>query len=123
MKYFYEHGERSKDSDPINLQVKSYPKAADQLTRPNPGDFTDSVTYGEALRKHSESVRARKIEATQGCLSQEVRLNGINSGTPTTCPVEGCEVTANRGALRLDNQEVCLTPLVEAEPKYPWHSR
>lgn len=118
MRYIYEGYSKDPVPTPIEDKLLTEGNGHDKLTRPNPGDFTDSIDYEIAVEQYNKSIRERGPQVPKGCLSQEVELYGLGSKTPQTCPVDGCKVTVDQGTLKLENQAACLSPLSQPKPNY-----
>lgn len=70
----------------------------------------DSLKYWESVTTTNAEVLKDSIEATQGCLRQEVRDFGLTSKTPTECPVKSCGACFDSGRLAVANETTCVNP-------------
>ena len=82
------------------------------------GEFTFAIQQIDA---EAAAVQPR----TAACLIGEIASQGVNSGTPTVCPVEGCNTTLDQRE-NIQNRNTCLNSEQRAQndnpysnPKYP----
>ena len=80
---------------------------------------TDSFDYQQRVEVIDEQRKTAAIERTRGCLVGDCALNGFSSGTPLECPVESCDATFDKNALKVNGAADCASPIYKPQPLHP----